>query len=184
MNTLDKFINYLKGEFDNKEQIEELKKKGVTNFPFAKHVNNVCNNKIDNLPMEFEGYFLLEESYYEVNGRVNAMPHLFLFTECNNKVKLTSYDLPEGFTKETFKYSNIKENLDYNKLAVSKKFNPMRYEENNNIFHGESISMFTPELKFILVEDICEEYLSVSESFEKNGQRTFGFDYPIIYKRI
>lgn len=36
------------GHFDNKEQFTEMKKAGKI-FPYAQHVNTVCNDKIKNL---------------------------------------------------------------------------------------------------------------------------------------
>ena len=44
--------------------------------------------------------------------------------------------------------------------------------------------MFSPVLKFTLFERFSAEWLEVSESMEVNGKRTFGYDEPIIYKRI
>ena len=44
--------------------------------------------------------------------------------------------------------------------------------------------MFSPVLKFSLYEKFTENQLEVSESMEVNGKRTFGYDEPIIYKRI
>ena len=34
-----------------------------------------------NLPKDFNGEFVVEESYYETNGKRHASPHLFLITE-------------------------------------------------------------------------------------------------------
>jgi len=35
-----------------------------------------------------------------------------------------------------------------------------------------------------LFERFSEEYLEVSETMEVRGKRTFGYDEPIIYKRV
>lgn len=45
---LDKFIGMMTGHFDNKEQFTEMKEDGKI-FPYAQHVNTVCNDKIKNL---------------------------------------------------------------------------------------------------------------------------------------
>lgn len=45
---LDKFIGMMTGHFDNKEQFTEMKEAGKI-FPYAQHVNTVCNDKIKNL---------------------------------------------------------------------------------------------------------------------------------------
>ena len=39
-------------------------------------------------------------------------------------------------------------------------------------------------MTFKLWEKFSDERLEVSESMEVNGKRTFGFDEPIIYKRV
>ncbi|MBE5961830.1 MAG: hypothetical protein E7256_10715 [Lachnospiraceae bacterium] len=186
MRKLETFIEYLTGEFDNRKQVERKKQqdgKDEEDYPFARHVSHVCNESIENLPDGFDGYFLLEESYYTTNKGTNALPHLFLFTEEDGRVKLTSYEMPEGFTKETFAYENLKGPMDYQKLKVSETFTPVFYEERNGAFRGSSVSMFSPALKFSLSEEIRSEVMLVSEIFEVNGKRTFGYDEPIEYRR-
>ncbi len=183
MGILKNFTNILCGEFDNSIQLKNLEKSLSENFPYAKHINTICNNKIQNIPNNFEGIFMLEESYYTVKGRTNPMPHLFLFTEDNGKVILNSYEMPEGYTKDTFTYKNI-ENIDFNNLKLSEKFTPAIYEYKNGVWEGGSVSNFTPVMKFTLFEKFSEEVLEVSESIEVNGKRTFGYDIPIEYRRI
>lgn len=184
MNTLDNFIKLLSGHFDNAEQFEAFKQKGINNYPFAKHVNTVCNNKISHLPTDFKGIFLLEESYYTVDEKTHASPRLFLFTqEENNQIKLTSYDTPQGYDNDTFNYENLN-TIDYNTLVASQKFTPAVFTYENSTWTGGSVSMFSPVLKFTLNERFSEKQLEVSEIMEMNGKRTFGYDEPIIYKRM
>ena len=78
MNKLNDFMQILTGHFNNAQQYEA--KKGE-NFPYAEHVNTACNDKIRNLPADFAGVFMVEESYFTANGSTHAAPHLFLFTE-------------------------------------------------------------------------------------------------------
>ena len=52
------------------------------------------------------------------------------------------------------------------------------------MWEGGSTSMFTPALKFTLFERFSPEALEVSEQMEMNGRRTFGYDEPILYKRV
>ena len=80
MNRLQQFVELLTGSFDNREQYEQMQKEGNQTFPLAHHVNTACNDKITGLPQDFDGVFVLEESYYTVGERTNASPHLFLFT--------------------------------------------------------------------------------------------------------
>ena len=185
MDILKKFINDLCGDFNNDKQIEEQENKGEITHPKAKHINRIANDKIINLPSDFKGYFIIEESYYEIRNRKNTLPHLFLFTlNENNKIVLTSYDLPTDFSKEDFRNDNSELIIDYNKLVKSEKFTPMIYKKVNNGFEGHSVSDFGGGVKFTLKERIEEDKLYVSEVFEKNGKITFGFVDPIIYDKI
>ena len=150
---LEMFIKLITGHFNNKEQFEEMQKSGRV-YPYAEHVNTVCNDKIKNLPVDFQGKFLVEESYYETNGKKHASSHIFLFTEEK-----------EG------------------ELKKSEKFTPALYLENDGVWEGGSTSQFTPVMKFKLWERFSETGLEVAESMEVNGKRTFGYDVPILYKR-
>ena len=134
---LDNFIGMMTGHFDNKEQFNMMQTAGKI-YPYAKHVNTVCNDKINNIPQDFNGKFVVEESYYETNGKRHASPHLFLITENEDGILLSSYEIPEGEDKNTFK----------------------------------------------LWEKFSDSCLEVSEIMEVNGKRTFGYDDPIIYKRV
>ncbi len=51
---------------------------------------------------------MVEESYFTANGATHAAPHLFLFTEQDGGVLLTSYDMPAGYDKDSFTYANLK----------------------------------------------------------------------------
>ena len=44
-----KFVKLMTGHFDNREQFTEMKSAGKL-FPYARHVNTVCNDKINNIP--------------------------------------------------------------------------------------------------------------------------------------
>lgn len=184
MNRMERFISYLCGEFNNEQQFLEQKELGKEDFPKASHINQVCNQKIKNLPDDFTGYFVIEESYYEIGNRKNILPHLFLF-HLNEvgKIVLTSYDLPDNVKKEDFRSDNAELVLDYNTLIPSDKFTPMIYEEIGQGFKGKSVSDFGNGLIFTLQEKTSEEGLEVSEVFERNEKKIFGFDVPIIYKR-
>ena len=86
MNEFEKFKKVIVGDFNNSTQIEEQKKKGNITHPLAKHINRICNDKIINLPKNFKGIFVIEESYYTFidTNRTNILPHLFLFEETPN----------------------------------------------------------------------------------------------------
>ncbi len=123
------FVKLMTGHFDN-----------------AQHVNTVCNDKINNIPEDFHGIFIVED-------------------------------------KNTFSYDSMK-NVDYSKLKKSEKFTPALYHENGGVWEGGSTSRFSPVMTFKLWEKFSDSCLEVSESMEVNGKRTFGYDAPIIYKRV
>lgn len=125
MMKLENFVNMMTGHFDNREQFNMMQKEGKV-YPYAEHVNTVCNDKIDNLPKDFTGRFVVEESYYETAGKRHASPHLFLITENADGILLSSYEIPEGEDRNAFSYASMK-NVDYSKLKKSEKFTPALY---------------------------------------------------------
>ena len=96
---------------------------------------------------------------------------------------LSSYEIPAGANKNTFSYASMGV-LDYRELKKSEKFTPAIYREKDGVWEGGSISQFSPVMTFKLWERFSEQCLEVSESMEVNGKRTFGYDEPIIYKRV
>ena len=182
MMKIKNFVDLMTGESDNKEQFMEMKEAGKS-FPYAQHINTVCNDKIKNIPEDFNGIFVVEESYYETDGKRHASPHLFLITDSNDGIILSSYEIPAGEDKNTFSYNSMK-SVDYSELKKSEKFTPAIYKEKNGSWEGGSVSQFTPVMIFRLWERFSESCLEVSESMEVNGRRTFGYDVPIIYKRV
>ena len=182
MMKIKEFVNLMTGKFDNKEQFTAMKEAGKI-YPYAQHVNTACNDKIRNIPEDFGGIFIVEESYYETDGRRHASPHLFLITENEEGVMLSSYEIPAGEDKNTFSYDSMR-SVDYNELKQSEKFTPALYHEKNGVWEGGSVSQFTPVMIFRLWEKFSDTSLEVSESMEVNGKRTFGYDEPIIYKRV
>ena len=99
MADLTNFVTLLNGEFDNKDQFEKMCKTN-SQYPYAKHINTICNSKIENLPKGFKGVFMIEESYYSVQGTTRSSSHLFLFMEESDSIKLISYEIPEGYDKK------------------------------------------------------------------------------------
>lgn len=164
---LDNFIGMMTGHFDNKEQFNMMQTAGKI-YPYAKHVNTVCNDKINNIPQDFNEKFVVEESYYETNGNRHASPHLFLITENEDGILLSSYEIPEGEDKNTFSYDSMK-NVDYSELKKSKKFTPALYHENDGIWEGGSTNQFSPVMTFKLWEKFSDSCLEVSEIIEVNG---------------
>ena len=54
MMKLDNFVGMMTGHFDNKDQFNKMQAEGKT-YPYAEHVNTICNDKINNLPEDFKG---------------------------------------------------------------------------------------------------------------------------------
>lgn len=150
MADLINFVTLLNGKFDNKDQFEKISKTNPQ-YPYAKHINTICNSRIANLPNGFEGVFMIEESYYSVQGTTRSSSHLFLFMEESNSIKLISYEIPEGYDKKNFTYKMFK-GADYDQLKCSAKFTPAFFRKSGDIWEGGSVSMFSPVLKFSLHE--------------------------------
>ena len=150
MMKLDNFVGMMTGHFDNKDQFNKMQAEGKT-YPYAEHVNTICNDKINNLPEDFKGKFVVEESYYEINGKRHASPHLFLITEIEQGILLSSYEILKGEDKNTFSYDSMK-NVDYSKLEKSEKFTPALYHGKDGIWEGGSTSQFSPVMTFKLWE--------------------------------
>ncbi|HIU12512.1 MAG TPA: hypothetical protein IAD15_00340 [Candidatus Fimiplasma intestinipullorum] len=179
MKQLEEMVELLVGHFDNRNQYAKMQEQGRMDYPYAKHVNSLCNEKIMGLPKDFDGYFVLEESEYEIQGKTNRSSHLFLFTQEEKGIKLTSYELSaKDVTFADFQPVN------YDALKESAKFTPAYYVKKEGIYEGGSVSHFSPVLTFTLFERFSPEWLEVSEMMEVNGKRTFGYDEPIIYERV
>ena len=107
--------------------------------------------------------------------------HIFFLLQKQNREFY--FPLPEGEDKKVFSYASMKK-VDYAELKKSEKFTPALYHEKDGIWEGGSISQFSPVMIFKLWEKFSDRCLEVSESMEVNGKRTFGYDEPIIYKRV
>jgi hypothetical protein len=59
MMKLDNFINMMTGHFNNKEQFDNMQREGKT-YLYAEHINTICNEKIMNLPKDFNGKFVVD----------------------------------------------------------------------------------------------------------------------------
>lgn len=186
MEKLDVFINYICGTFNNDNQIKEEKAvTGEIKTPVAKHIVGICNDKIVNLPEDFKGYFTIDETYYNHGEHETALRHLFLYTlNEDSNVVLTSYELPTDIDYNDFVNANDKIVIDYSKLELSKKFNPITFEERDGYFLAESESEFSPEVIFTAVEKIYDGKMYVTEIFRKNGAIVSGSEEPIVYDKI
>ena len=181
MSKLSEFTGLLAGRFNNAEQFAAKQKSGQP-FPYAEHLNTVCNDKILHLPPDFAGVCMVEESYYTTDGKTHPAHHLFLFTEEEAGIRLTSYEVPAGYGKDSFTYANLQP-VEYADLKPSAKFTPALYTEKDGVWEGGSVSHFSPVLTFTLFERFSADCLEVSETMEKDGKPAFGYGEPIRYKR-
>ena len=76
MTKLENFVRMMTGHFDNKDQFKKMQAEGKT-YPYAEHVNTVCNDKINNLPEDFKGKFVVKRVIMKLMGNVM---HLHIFS--------------------------------------------------------------------------------------------------------
>lgn len=187
MRAIDAFKPIITGDFDNRQQVDAEIKAGKQVHPFARHVNRVANDKISNLPANLNGFFILEESYYEYPGKaMEVKPYLFLFTDAGaDNVRLTVYQIPAAIKKEDFTNANTALQLDYTKLQPSPTFKGADYQYNRQAgaFSTNAHNELGNGMRFTLIETLSPNKLEVMELLEKNGQRLTPYDTPIIYDR-
>jgi hypothetical protein len=64
MKPFDLYKQYIQGDLDNSAQVNDERMVGAQIHPFAKHVNRLADSKITNKPANYQGFYILEESYY------------------------------------------------------------------------------------------------------------------------
>jgi hypothetical protein len=184
-NMMDRFMKMLCGTFDNREQCRREEADGKQIHPKAKHIIGICNEKIVNLPRNFAGYFVIEESYFDLGTHKIDKHYLFLYEPVSDRqIRLSSYNIPEGLNKDTFTNSNDTISIDYNALEISPRFSPLILEEAEDTFVGENVSEFSQGHLFKFRLEVAEEALYVKEVLEKEGELVAGYYEPIIYKRV
>ena len=87
MADLTNFVTLLNGEFDNKDQFEKMCKINPQ-YPYAKHINTICNSKIENLPKGFEGIFMIEELLFCTGN----YPFFFTFVPFHGRKQFNKTD--------------------------------------------------------------------------------------------
>ena len=180
------YKTYIQGDLDNIEQINAEIKAGKQIHPYAKHVNRMLDSKIRNLPVDHNGFYILEESYYTYpNKRMEAKPYLFWFEKTNKgQIRLHSLQIPTGIDKKSLKNDNKKLSLNYTDLVDSPTFKPAIYTKKANGFYIKAPVDLPNGIKFTLEETIGKETFEVMELLEKDGKSITPYSTPIIYKRI
>lgn len=181
---IDEFMEMLCGTFDNKEQVRKEAAEGNPIHPMARHIIGACNQKMINLPKDFVGQFVIEESYFDLGTQQIDKHYLFLYEMTSgNQVCLSSYNIPENLSKETFTNANALITIDYAALEISPRFSPLILESVGDAFVGENVSKFSEEHIFKFRLEVTKDALYVTEILEKDGACVAGYYEPIIYKR-
>ena len=183
---LNRFKQYITGDFDNANQVMEELKAGKVIHPLAIHVNRVADEKVINKPANLEGFFLLEESYYLTEGKPSeAKPYLFLFSKANNDViHLTTYQL-NGDKKEALINDNTSLQFNYDSLVLSPTFKGADYRWNakDKTFSTVSVNELGNQMRFTLSETFSAKTLWVMELLEKDGKSLTAYSTPIRFER-
>ena len=184
MQNLIRFMDMLCGTFENREQCHQEDADGERIHPGAKHVIGVSNEKMLNLPADFAGYFVIEESYFDMDDRTIAKHYLFLYEELKDgSIRLASYDPPPSVPRESLTNANQSLRIDFAEVKISPRFTPLVLEEDAGDFFGENVSQFAPETLFKFALRVTADALYVTELLERNRTRIAGFDTPIVYAR-
>lgn len=183
---LNRFKQYITGDFDNAKQVIEELKAGKAIHPLAIHVNRVADSKVINMPANLTGFFLLEESYYLTEGKpTEVKPYLFLFSLVNKGViHLTTYQLT-GYKKESLRNDNPDLQFDYTSLVPSPTFKgaDYRWNEKEKTFSTVSVNELGNQMRFTLSETFTAKTLMVMELLEKDGKSLTAYTTPILYER-
>ncbi len=180
------YKTYIQGDLDNKEQVDAEIKAGKQIHPYAKHVNRLFDSKIKNLPKDYNGFYILEESYYtSPNKPTELKPYLFWFEKTEQgQVKLHSMQLPVGINKIDIRNDNPKLSIEYKDLKESTTFKPAIYTKTEKGFYIKAPVDLPNGMKFTLEETIGKDTFEVMELLEKSGKSLTPYSTPIIYKRI
>jgi hypothetical protein len=179
MSELDRYLSYLTGDFDNALQIAAERQAGKQIHPFARHISRIANSKILNLPPDFKGVYVIEESYYHYPGKdTTTKHHLFLFSLTDDQKVLLRVQTPDELDNKLLRNDNATLQLDFTKLTDIKRFKAKRgyyLKSQNDLGNGMS---------FTLEETIGDGFLEVMELLEKDGKRLIPYDSPLQYRKI
>lgn len=179
---LKKFIDILCGTLDNQEQVDFEMAKGQQIHPYAKHVTDICTEKVINRPQGHEGIYVLEESYYTYPGKeMEIKPLLFyLRSDGEKRILLESMKAPH-LDPASMVNSNEDLVLDYTKLVAS-AFGVAEYTlQVTGQFTANHIAIIGEGMTFQLTETLSEGHLSVMEIVRKDGVKLTPYDTPIDY---
>jgi hypothetical protein len=180
------YKTYIQGDLDNLEQINAEIKAGKQIHPYAKHVNRLLDSKIKNLPQNYNGFYILEESYYTYpNKPMEEKPYLFWFEKMpSGQIRLHSLQIPKNIPKKDLKNDNKRLSFNYAELVDSPTFKSAIYTKTGKGFYIKAAVDLPNGMKFTLEETIGKDSFEVMELLEKGGKSLTPYSTPIIYKRI
>lgn len=180
---IDVFKSYITGDFDNRQQVEAERAVGKQVHPLARHINRIADHRLQNAPRR-SGFWLIEESYYDMpDGTHKINHHLFFFEAVDARtVRLYAYQLPDYLPMEQLTNDNPNLTLNYNDLRISPRFKPAEYAfDGKDTFTIHASNDWGNGMRFTLIEKFTPGRLEVMELLEKDGQRLTPYDTPIIY---
>ncbi len=185
---LEKFTEILCGSLDNQAQIDEERAAGKQLHPYAKHVTDICDDKIKNRPDGHPGIYILEESYYIYPGKteMELKPLLFYMrSDGVSKALLQSVQIPLHITKDAARNANPDLVMDWNDLEF-RNFGIAEYTwfEQEQCFRVDHTADMGNGITFRLIETLSYDGLSVMELVHKDGVKLTTYDTPILYKKI
>lgn len=179
------FKEILCGSFDNADQISEELKNGKIIHPYAQHVTDVINDRIDHLPDDCQSVFILEESYYDYLGKERIIkPLLFKISPNGNEnIHLESIIIPDHYNKEQVLVANQDLRFNYLELKSNKDFGKASYNNHGEHFTVKHFCEFEGGVSFDFRETLRKNELHVMELYKKGDKQLTTYDTPIIYKR-
>ncbi len=184
---LRKFADVLCGTLDNQAQIDAEIAAGKQLHPYAKHVTDICDDKIINRPPDHEGMYVLEESYYIYPGKeeTELKPLLFYMrSDGKSKALLQSVQIPLHISKAEATNDNAQLILDWNELEF-RNFGVAEYTlHKNGSFTVDHEADMGDGLTFRLIETLSKDGLEVMELVHKNGVKITPYDTPIQYRHV
>ncbi|MCR0567519.1 hypothetical protein MKC54_05695 [[Clostridium] innocuum] len=179
MHTLDIFLNRIKGAYSNRAQHTEH-----TSLPQAIHITTPVNERINNLPKNFDHVFVIDETYYRYEDHMMELHHLYRYhAHSDGSIALISYELPSESLAQKFDRQHVQQ-LSYNELTVKQSFSPILYTFENDVFTSEGSSEIAPGITLHVVMKLYRDHYTVIEACYANGTLVSGFEEPVCYERM
>ncbi len=180
------FQDYLIGDFNNRAQVEAEQAAGQQVHPFAIHVNRLFTDRITDRPADFQGCFILEESYYTYPGQEQTIkPHLFKVEPFSASIaQMTPMQMPSHWPLSEIRNDNPALHFSWSELQAIPWFAPAHYRREGDLLKVHHPNDLGNGKRFTLTETFSDNRLEVMELMEENGQRLTPYATPIIYDRL